>query len=222
MRNAMTGSRPKWVIFIVVSLLFASAHAQIYMCRAADGTRVFSDERCGPDAKVVPGIDNRKRVPVKSTSAVKPATPPKTGAELDALLKLCDSGDVASCNAWTRGGGPAQLKEKERQTQMACDAGSLSACEERYCRDGAGPQCRMQVLKTAKLAGASWYLRDAGKRLADESTRYDVRCIWEGVRETRDVTVTCAANAGPQRCADAASGRAFERLDTAASSYCSR
>lgn len=214
--------RLDWMFIILGSLFCASVQSQIYSCRAADGTRVFSDERCGPDAKVVPGIESRKRPAASTGLAVKPIVTPKTTAELEALLAQCDKGHVPSCNAWTRGGGPNHLKEKERLTQQACEAGSLAACEERYCSDGAGPQCRSRVMQTAKLTGESWYLREAGKRQPDESTRYGVRCIWEGLRSTRDVTVVCAAKTGPQRCSDGNQSEAFDRLETAASSYCGR
>lgn len=214
--------RFEWVFIVVASMLCVSAHAQIYTCRAADGTRIFSDERCGPDAKVVPGIESRSRPAAKSGPATKQVAVPRSTAELDQLLQQCDKGHVPSCNAWTRGGGPGHLKEQERQTQLACEGGLLSACEERYCSDGAGPQCRARVLQTAKLAGETWYLREEGKRQTDDSMRYNVRCIWDGVRSTRDVAVTCAAKAGPQRCSDGKQPEAFERLDAAASSYCSR
>jgi hypothetical protein len=211
-----------WVIVVIALLVGANAHAQIYTCRAADGTRIFSDERCGPDAKVMPGMISKKRSGAKTEPLPKPArAPARTGAELEELLKRCDAGDVSACNAWTSGGGPNQLREKERQAQLACDGGSLPACEERYCSDGASAQCRTRVLQAAKLAGNTWYLRDEGKRLPDGATRYTIRCIWEGESATRDLNVTCAEKAGPQRCSDA-SAQAFARLDAAASSYCAR
>jgi hypothetical protein len=139
---------------------------------------------------------------------------------LDALLKQCDDGTVAACNEWTRSGGPNQLREKERQAQLACDGGSLSACEERYCSDGASQQCRAKVLDAAKLAGQTWYLRGAAPRDANGATRYAIRCMWEGSRTTRDVSITCAARPGQQRCSDAGPERAFPQLAAAAANYC--
>jgi hypothetical protein len=218
--------RFEWAILAIVMLaplLFhcTDAQAQIYTCRAPDGTRIFSDERCGPDAKIVPGIESGKRPAAQGTTAPRAPAPPKQPADLDALLQQCDRGIVAACNEWTRSGGPSHLREKERQAQQSCDAGSLAACEERYCADGASVQCRTRVMKTAKLTGTTWYLRSE-TRQADDARRYDVRCIWEGVRDTRDVAVFCAATAGPQRCSDAARARFFPRLDAAAASYCAQ
>ncbi|MET0496737.1 MAG: DUF4124 domain-containing protein [Steroidobacteraceae bacterium] len=200
--------------------LGADATAAIYICTAADGSRVYSDERCGSDAKVVPGVTSKKRPSAKSPTPAQPASR-KSAAELDALLEECDTGKVAACNEWTRSGGPNRLREKERQAQVACDAGSLAACEERYCADGAGPQCRTRVLKVAKFTGETWYLREE-RKLAHDATGYAVRCIWEGVRATRDVSVTCGAQAGPQRCSAAGSEKSFAQWAAAASDSCAR
>jgi hypothetical protein len=114
------------------------------------------------------------------------------------------------------------LREKERVKQLACEAGSLVACEERYCRDGATEQCRAKVLDTAKMAGQTWYLRDADRKLTDGSTSFVIRCIYEGERATRDLTVICAPNPGPLRCSDSGPDRALPKLDAAASVYCGR
>jgi hypothetical protein len=193
--------------------------AQIYACRAADGTRIFSDERCGPDAKIVSGVESKKKPATKDgAGATRPPVPAKTPAELDALLQKCDTGIVAACNEWTRGGGPGQLRAQEQQAQQSCDAGSLSACEARYCIDGASAQCRARVMKTAKLSGATWYLRSESQ--LNDKTRYQLRCIWEGVRQTRDVTIVCAATAGPQRCSSAEGQQFFAQLQAAAANYC--
>ena len=208
-------------ILALTALRIPEVQAQIYTCRAPDGTRIFSDERCGPDAKVVPGFDSKKRPVTKDTTVAKATVLPRASADLDALLKQCDRGSVSACKEWTRSGGPNHLREKERQAQQSCDAGSLAACEERYCVDGASAQCRTRVLKTAKLSGATWYLRSEARQ-ANDAMLYDVRCIWEGVRDTRDVAVLCAATAGPQRCADAARKQFFARLDAAAASYCAQ
>ncbi len=208
-------------ILALTVLQSTAVQAQIYTCRAADGTRIFSDEHCGPDAKVVPGIDGRKRPAAKSATVTRTPVPAREPADLDALLQQCDRGIVSACNEWTRGGGPNHLREKERMAQQSCDAGSLVACEERYCVDGASAQCRTRVMKAAKLSGATWYLRGEARQ-GNDATRYDVRCIWEGVRDTRDVAVLCAATAGPQRCSDAGRTLFFARLDAAAESYCAR
>lgn len=242
-------------LFVLLALgLCADATAQIYTCRGSDGSRVFSDERCGNDAKVVPGVNKSikpaakpkakaatktqsksltasatptaatgtKGAGPKVPSAPKPAPVLKSAAELDELLKQCDAGKVAACNDWTRSGGPNRLREKERTTQLACDSGSLTACEERYCSDGASEQCRAKVLDAAKMAGQTWYLRDADRKLSDGSTSYIVRCIREGERTTQDVTVICAPTQGPLRCSDSGPDRAFPKLDAAASKYCQR
>jgi len=253
----------RWFFVLIAFGPGTDAMAQIYTCRAADGSRVFSDERCGVDAKVVPGVDPAKKRPApKDKSKAQPAdrskdsaksqppakitskgvgqsappsvapavkvTPPKppptlkSVAELDELLEQCDAGKVAACNDWTRSGGPNRLREKEREAQLACDSGSLAACEQHYCSDGATEQCRAKVLDAAKMAGQTWYLRDADRKLADGSTVYVIRCIREGERSTQDVNVTCGAKAGPQRCSNSGPERAFARLDAAAASYCSR
>lgn len=221
----------RWFLAVLALGLCADATAQIYACTAPNGTRIYSDERCGSDAKVITGVTSKKRPaaktpasssPASSSSPPRPAPSQKSAAELDALLKQCDAGKVAACNDWTRSGGPNRLREQERLVQVACEAGSLAACEERYCSDGAGPQCRSRVLQTAKLAGETWYLRDGNEKRADGATRYAIRCIWEGVRTTRDVNVTCAAKAGPQRCSDAEPDTGFAQLATAAASYCAQ
>ena len=144
------------------------AHGQIYTCTAADGSRVFSDEKCGPDAKVVKGIETRR----KSTRSKSPPVPPKSPEELDQLLTACNAGDGAACMTWTKGGGPNQLKAEEKELEASCEAGSLSACEERYCRDGATAQCREHVMSLATVSGESWYLRYQRKLDAASPTTY--------------------------------------------------
>jgi hypothetical protein len=205
---------------VVLLILCTDVQAQIYSCRAPDGTRVFSDRRCGPDAKVVAGVNSKKRLVTGKDVASRSAATPTSAAELEALLSRCDDGDTAACNAWTRNGGPNHLREKERQNQLACSAGTLAACEERYCLDGAGTQCRTAVLKTAKRAGDTWYLRDQKKATGDDATHYALRCIWRDVRETRDVDVTCLAASGLQRCSAAGGQRAFDTLESVAASVC--
>ncbi len=207
-------------LLFILFVLCNGAYAQIYACRGPDGTRIFSDQRCGPDAKLIAGAAGKKRSGASKEAPSKPDAAPKTAVELEALLARCDGGDTAACNAWTRNGGPNQLRDKERQSQLACEGGSLAACEERYCADGASDQCQKRVLKTTKLAGDNWYLRTEKLSAADRTTRYDLRCIWKNVRETRDIGVTCTATAGPHRCSSGEDGRTFDRLEAAADSRC--
>lgn len=211
----LSGALFAGILLAGVLLASADAQAQIYTCTAPDGTRVFSDKRCGADAKVVPGITNRKPpAAAKAKSAPKPAT------ELEQLIKLCNAGDMKACTAWTLGGGPNHLREKERKAQLACEGGSLRDCEERYCKDGANEECRARVLLAARLSGGLWYLRDEDQRQPDGSATYVVRCFAKNTGETRDVTITCAAATGPDRCHGARPGQGFARLEQAASSVC--
>jgi hypothetical protein len=200
-----------------VCLVYASARAQIYTCTAPDGSRVFSDERCGPDAKLVPGIISKKRPAANAGAGTKPRRVAKPPAELEELSRLCDGGDVKACREWTLGGGPNLLKEKERKSEVDCEAGSLAACEERYCRDGVDPDCRARVLRTARLAGENWYLRQEENGRGDGRTRYHVRCVPER-GAARDITIECAQQASPDRCSSGQ--RSFARLDQAAAQSC--
>lgn len=213
----------RWSMFLVLPFAYAGAEAQIYRCTSPDGTPVFSDERCGPDAKLVPGITSKKR-PASSGSSdgAKASKPePKSPEELQQLLDRCNAGDNAACNTWTKGGGPNQLREEEKQHELACEAGSLSDCEKRYCLDGLSEECRRRVFETAKLSGESWYLRE--QRAQDSgATLYSVRCAPTGSTQIRDVAITCSAIAGPERCSTATSARAFPRLDQAAQFSCQR
>jgi hypothetical protein len=206
---------------IALCLLHAAAavQAQIYTCTAKDGSRIFSDERCGPDAKIVPNITTR---PAQKTTAAtpRPKVEPKSAAELEALLEQCNAGEIAACNTWTKAGGPGSLKEKERQAEQACEAGSLADCEYRYCNGGVNEECRSHVLQAAKVAGDNWYLRDTGTPMADGSTRYNVRCVPPGVRVIRDVAVVCAAKAGPSKCMAMGATIGQARLDLAATALC--
>jgi hypothetical protein len=199
-----------------LGLLCFEAQAQIYTCTAPDGSRVFSDEKCGPDAKVVKGIETRKR----ATKARSAPVSPKSPAELEQLLADCNGGNESACMTWTKGGGPNQLRAKEKELEASCDGGSLPACEERYCRDGATEQCRTRVMSLASVAGESWYLRFQRKPDAASPTTYAVRCIREGERTLIDVTIACAVAAGPERCRSSLGNEAFPRLDAAASSAC--
>lgn len=207
--------RVRWLLVTVLSLGCASAHSQIYTCTAEDGTRIFSDERCGPDAKIVPGITTKKR----SSGAGDQPRAPKSEAELQQLIEQCNAGDMQACREWTHGGGPNYLKEQERKAGQACEAGSLADCETRYCRDGITAECRRRVLETAKVSGETWYLREQATR-ADGAVAYAIRCVKEGVREIRDETVTCAGPPGPKRCVVSGTKQGFARLDQAAAAYC--
>lgn len=203
---------------LAFALPFAAA-AQIYECVGEDGSRVFSDERCGPDAKIVRGVTSKKRSTTPQ-SAARPKPAPKSAGELEALSEQCDAGDMKACKEWTLGGGPSLLREKERAAERECEAGSLSACEERYCKEGVTADCRARVLRTAKLAGEDWYLREQESG-AEGRTSYLLRCVPEGA-PPRDATVSCASLAGPNRCVIGDSQQGFSRLDRAAAQVCAR
>jgi hypothetical protein len=206
------------IALVLVLLLAPSTEAQIYTCKAKDGTRIFSDERCGPDAKVVPNISTQSTA--KKTPTPKPKIEPRSAAELDELLKKCNAGDMPSCTMWTRAGGPNSLREKERKAEQGCEAGSLADCEYRYCNGGVNDDCRAHVLQAAKVAGDNWYLRNTGKPQADGSTVYEVRCVPAGAHVMRDLSVSCSAIAGPNRCSSGTGSTGFARLDTAAVKLC--
>jgi hypothetical protein len=210
-------------ILLVVGLLVATdGMAQIYTCNAPDGSRVFSDKRCGEDAQVVPGTSRSKKASSSTGTQSKPKLAPvaKPAGELDELLQRCDGGEVASCNAWTLGGGPNLLRQREEQAELDCEGGSLSACEERYCREGMDDDCRARVLRTARMAGETWYLREERYDPDAGRTAYDVRCFQSGSRKTRDITLMCSALAGANRCYQSDPQQGFGRLDKAAAKYC--
>jgi Domain of unknown function (DUF4124) len=206
----------KCLLLVGLCWACASAQAQIYTCTAPDGTRVFSDERCGPDAKVVPGITSKKR---SAPNAAKPDRTPRTAEELEQLIAQCNAGDMKACKEWTHGGGPNQLREQELKAAAACEAGSLADCEQRYCPDGMTEICRTRVMQAASVSGDTWYLR-AQRTLQDGGTAYEVRCTTLGLREIKDATVTCAGPPGPKRCFVANPQQGFARLDQAASQFC--
>lgn len=209
----------RWSLVVLGILHFgAYAEAQIYTCTGKDGTRIFSDEKCGPDAKVVPNITTTK--PAPKTTTPRPAVERKSASELETLLGQCNAGDMKACNTWTRAGGPSSLKEKESAAEKACEGGSLADCEYRYCNGSVNDECRARVLQAAKVSGDNWYLRDTGKAQADGSTRYDVRCVPAGARAMREVVVMCAGQAGPSRCRGLGTSSAFARLDLAAAAMC--
>ena len=206
---------------LTIGLLTASdGLAQIYTCRAEDGSRVFSDQRCGDDAELVPGTARKQKAAPAASAKPKPARVVKPAAELDELMKRCDAGDVASCNAWTLGGGPNLLREREGQADADCEAGLLSACEDRYCREGMDEDCRARVVRTARLAGETWYVREERYMRDSAVTAYGIRCFQKGARETRDIILRCSTQAGPNRCYLRNPQQGFAKLDKAAASYC--
>jgi hypothetical protein len=208
----------KRVALLCLFALAGPAHAQIYECRGEDGSRVFSDEKCGPDAKVVSGVSSKKRA-APDASAPKPKKIVKLPAELEALSEQCDAGDMKACREWTLGGGPNLLRQQERKAELDCEAGVLEACEARYCKEGVDADCRASVLRTAKLAGETWYLRDEERSAKDGLTRYRIRCVLEG-KPARDVLIQCQALAGPNRCFVSNPQQGFPRLDRAAAKHC--
>ena len=213
---------PVSILLAVALLACASSQAQIYECAGKDGSRVFSDKRCGPDAKEVKQTYTKpKRPPPKGTSA-KPVKTRRSAAELEQLTLECDAGDMKACTAWTMGGGPEMLRDKERQSEQDCEEGSLAACEERYCRERIDADCRSRVQRTARLAGDTWYMRDETRDAEAGITKYLVRCIPEGAPRSHDLVVTCSSEAGPNRCYFADPQRGFPRLAAAAASQCSR
>jgi hypothetical protein len=144
----------------------------------------------------------------------------KPPAELEALSKQCDAGDMKACSEWTLGGGPSLLRTQERKAEVDCEAGSLAACEARYCGDGDNADCRASVLRTAKLAGETWYLRDE-ERGPDGITRYQIRCVPKD-KASRDVVIQCQALAGPNRCFVSDPAQGLPRLDRAAAKQCEK
>lgn len=210
----------RWLIALCALQASAAVEATIYTCMGKDGTRIFSDERCGPDAKVVPNISTSGKPAAKSPAAPRPKVEPKSTTELEALLKECNDGSVQACNTWTKAGGPGSLKEKERQAAQACESGSLPDCEYRYCNGGVSEECRTHVLQAAKVAGDNWYLRENALPQPDGSTRYNVRCVKQGVRVMRDLAVMCAAKAGPSKCMAMGGTSGFPQLNLAASTLC--
>jgi len=211
----------RWVTFVLMLLASAGAQAQIYTCKGEDGSIVFSDQRCGPDAKVVKGTTSKRRAAPKTSAPSPKPREQKSAAELEMLLEKCDAGDTPSCNAWTLGGGPNLLRENERKTELECEGGSLAACEDRYCREGVSDECRERVMRTARLAGETWYLRSENRGGQDGATRYGIRCMNKNTSKARDITVTCAALGGPNRCFLSDPERGHPGLDRAATTYCS-
>lgn len=211
-----------WILLGAALLVWTGSEAQIYTCKGKDGSRVFSDEKCGPDAQLVKGDYSKpKRPPPKGTSA-KPVKTRRPASELEQLMLECDGGDMKACSAWTMGGGPELLRDRERKSEQECEEGSLAACEERYCREGIDEDCRVRVQRTARLAGETWYMRSETRDAEAGITKYLVRCIPPGALQANDVLVTCSSEAGPNRCYFADPQRGFPRLAAAALNQCSR
>jgi hypothetical protein len=105
--------------------------------------------------------------------------------------------------------------------EVACEAGSLRDCEELYCRNGISEECRQRVLQTAKISTDTWYLREQGPVKADGTKTYGIRCMTQP-RPLHDITIICAAAAGPHRCSAApkSANSGYARLDKAATGYC--
>jgi hypothetical protein len=206
-------------LIIAAMLASATAYAQVYSCTAEDGTRIFSDKRCGADAKLVKDIATKRPATKAKSTSVQVA--PKSAEELQSLLERCNAGDGSACMTWTKGGGPKQLRALEKEQELSCEAGSLTACEQRYCRDGATADCRERVRALATVSGANWYLRFQHKRAADAPAVYAIRCLGADSRQIHDITVSCAPNAGPQRCQSGTQSGGFPKLDVAAAAACS-
>jgi hypothetical protein len=214
---------PAWILLAAALLACTGSEAQIFECAGKDGSRVFSDKRCGPDARVVQPKVRPKPAPSQATSASpKPVKTRKPPEELEQLSLQCNGGDMKACTDWTMGGGPELLRDQERKAEQECEAGSLAACEERYCREGIDADCRARVQRTARLAGDTWYLRDETRDSATGITKYLVRCIPEGARESRDVLLSCSSEANPNRCYLADPQHGFPRLAPAAAAQCAR
>jgi Domain of unknown function (DUF4124) len=218
---------------VLMLLASAGAQAQIYTCKAKDGSIVFSDQKakCGAGAQLVKGSASKaKPMGKKPAAATAPAPRVKRSPEeLEMLLEKCDGGDTPSCNAWTLGGGPNLLRENERKAELDCEAGLLPACEERYCREGMSDECRERVMRTARLAGETWYVRSEDRMTEDGSTRYAIRCLPKTAAgnasrkpsQSRDIVITCSALAGPNRCFMADPQRGHSGLGPAATAQCS-
>lgn len=222
--RALDWATARWVgwsmaVLLLLALPTQPVRAQIYACTAPDGTRIYSDRKCGPDAKRVQGITSTRKS--SNGSATKQSSvAAKSFEELDELLQLCNAGDQSACMTWARSGGPNRLRAKEQASEQACEAGSLVDCEERYCRDGISDECRRRVLQVATKSGNTWYLRAGTSAASGGPATHSIRCLREGSRQARDATITCAATTGPQRCRIAQVSRGFEQMELAATDYC--
>lgn len=147
-----------------------------------------------------------------------------------ALLSALLLAPGASANAQTtaRASEPTRVaeaspsREVEITPEVACEAGSLHDCEQLYCRDGISEECRKHVLQTAKISSDTWYLREQRAAKDNRATTYAIRCMTSSA-PIRDLTITCAAKPGPNRCSTApqSANTGYARLDKAAAGYCS-
>jgi hypothetical protein len=197
---------------------------------AEDGSRIYSNRKCGADATLVKGYEHYKLSSARSKAnkprsdaqtkqpIVKPT--PKSPEELAELLRSCNAGDNAACSQWSLGGGPQALRMAEEKAERDCEAGSLAACEERYCKESANEDCRQSVLRTALLSGDTWYLHEEQARAHDGSASFVIRCIHKGEPATRDINFICA-RAG-HKCGSNAGTTQFERLADAATHSCAK
>jgi hypothetical protein len=185
--------------FFLLSMLFIApvAQAQIYVCVREDGSRIYSDKKCGPNAKVVKGFENTNTKKSKVTVKPKPMEK-KSNEVLMLLLEQCNIGNKQACNDWTFGGGPNALREAEEKAERDCESGLLAACEQRYCGDGATEQCRQSVLRSAELSGEHWYLRRSAQVADDGARTYQIRCIHANNIKMQDHEVKCVSNGGLQ------------------------
>jgi hypothetical protein len=212
------------LVCALISAVFAASavNAQIYTCTGPDGTRIFSDKKCGKDAKPVKGFEKTNSNSTrKSAPKAKTAVEPKSPEELAFLLQRCNSGDQKSCMTWTMSGGPAALRDAERKAEMACEAGSLVDCEERFCKEGATEKCRQSVLRTAEVTGETWYLRNTRERELGGALLHDVRCLLKDQTKMRDGVVTCV-NESPHFCYVRNPEQRFADLSSTASAYCAQ
>jgi hypothetical protein len=213
---------PLLVCALICAVFAASAvNAQIYTCMGPDGTRIFSDKKCGQDAKTVKGFEktnsnsNRNNAP-KTKAPVETKSP----EELAFLLQRCNSGEQKSCMTWTMSGGPAALRDAERKAELACEAGSLADCEERFCKEGATEKCRQSVQRTADVTGDTWYLRSTREREIGGALLHEIRCIVKDQTKMRDAVVTCV-NESPRFCYVGNPEQRFADLNITASTHCS-
>ena len=126
---------------------------------------------------------------------------------------------AAKASEPTRVADVSRSREVEITPEVACEAGSLHDCEQLYCRNGISEECRKHVLQTAKISSDTWYLRDQRAAKDNRATTYAIRCMTNSA--VRDLTITCSAKPGPNRCSTAPKSNAgYARLDKAAASYC--
>src|SRR5262245_17387969 len=69
-RNLVKSMRASFRPLLPIALLLAgaAAHGQVYTCVGEDGTRIYSSSRCGPDAKIVPGVGSYKKKPAAKSN----------------------------------------------------------------------------------------------------------------------------------------------------------